>query len=64
MTYQQALFVKGLIRENKPLNTIAQTFVKTFGDTQDLPSRDSDIYSSIEGNDLKQFAQTILKERF
>lgn len=72
MTYQQANFVKNLVEQKMPLNKIAETFYYKFGKTSycDGPETSSfykgrriNVFTSLQGNDIKSAASLLLRER-
>lgn len=65
MTYQQATYVKQLVKDKNPLNKVAEMFVNRFGSTEALPAKNSRYnFSNLDGNDLKVSAESTLNERF
>jgi hypothetical protein len=65
MTYQQAAFVKNLVKEKHPLNEVAQLFFNRFGSTDVLPVKNKKYsFSNLDGSDLKNVAQSTLNEKF
>lgn len=65
MTYQQAAFVKNLVKEKQPLNKVAEMFVGRFGSTDILPVKGKRYsFSNLEGEDLRTTAQSVLNEKF
>lgn len=65
MTYQQATYVKQLVKDKNPLNKVAEMFVNRFGSTETLPVKNSRYnFSNLDGNDLKVSAESTLNERF
>jgi hypothetical protein len=71
MTYQQANFVKNLVEQKTPLNKIAETFYYKFGKTSYCDGPESsfhrgkriNMFTSLQGNDIKSAASLILRER-
>jgi len=65
MTYQQAAFVRNLVKERHPLSKVAEMFVNRFGSTDILPIKGKRYsFSNLEGEDLRSTAQSILNEKF
>jgi hypothetical protein len=64
MTYQQAMYVKQLIKDRNPLHKVAELFVNRFGTTDELPAKGTrHKFSNLDGNDLKMSAESTLKEK-
>lgn len=72
MTYQQAIFVKGLITNGTPINKLAENFYKEFGSTEHCRGPESstffkgrriNLFSSLQGNDILYAASTVLREK-
>lgn len=63
MTYQQAVFVKNLIKENQTLDKVAEAFYKQYGKTEYCKGPYNKLFSKLDGNDLKTTAALVLKER-
>jgi len=64
MTYQQAVYVKQLIKDRNPLHKVAELFVNRFGTTDEISVKGSrHKFSNLDGNDLKMSAESALKER-
>ena len=64
MTYQQAMYVKQLIKERNPLHKVAELFVNRFGATDEISVKGSrHKFSNLDGNDLKMSAESTLKEK-
>jgi hypothetical protein len=65
MNYQQATFIKQLVKDKNPLHKVAELFVNRFGPTEEIPAKGSrHKFSNLDGNDLKISAESVLKERF
>ena len=65
MNYQQAIFIKQLVKDKNPLHKVAELFVNRFGPTEEIPVKGSrHKFSNLDGNDLKTSAESVLKERF
>lgn len=63
MTYPQAIFVKKLVQQDKPLREVAELFYKQFGTVGILKDQPGH-FSNLDGNDLKSSAKTVLREKF